>query len=219
MTLDDVLASDRRFRTFSCSWQRANACVGEVNVARRQGRLGKNPVSLTQQVLNFPAAGTCVVRIPTVTNIGCADQELSVPGNDEEWSPVGGRFNIERIARRTFEIADHDMAAFGAAHQTPCFRACRLQNPIDPGAGGIDDKTALDPAFFAGILLDIGDIHRLPIMWANHIHGTIIFYDGAGIRCRDDVFHHQPFSEGHLCIVVLSATAQPVCIQSRRLLK
>ena len=89
--------------------------------------------------------GSVVIR-----NFGGADQQLLVPGQNEDGTAIG-RLGVERCARCAGEAGQNDVgSAHAAQHGFAGTHGRALAKTVGPGAGTVQNPSGVDPLIFSG---------------------------------------------------------------------
>src|SRR5205807_3486215 len=88
--------------------QRANSGKGILDVMRGNLRLGEKVGYGAKQVFDLLGRRSGLSRVAVVSNFCRADENLIIPGQNKNWTPIG-RLGIQRRGRRAGETPDHDV--------------------------------------------------------------------------------------------------------------
>src|SRR5699024_3050972 len=114
-------------------------------------------VRFLQQVGDLLFGSNDPVAVAIETNICRPDQVKIVPGNDEVWSPILPRLDVQGIFRRTGEGLDDNVTPLRPADQpwrlldTGQFR----QDLVNPRTGDIDRERRFRRSLFSRLVIDV----------------------------------------------------------------
>jgi len=108
MIMQDMLARYRAILFAGSVGERSHAGKGIADVGFGQAGVWEQPQKAGQQIFNFIGCGTAVIRTVRVGHLGCADQDLSVPGENKYLAPVHG-LKVDRLMGRIWGSRQHQM--------------------------------------------------------------------------------------------------------------
>src|ERR1700758_5320465 len=117
--------------------KRTHSGKGVPNVMLRKPGLREQPDHGAQQIFDFIDRRLYFGRIRVVLDLGCAHQDLLVPGKHPQWAAVEA-LAIERSAGRSGEVRQDDVGpAYAMEHRFWRLDGGTLAEPVCPGAGGV----------------------------------------------------------------------------------
>src|SRR6185369_3186413 len=87
-----------------------------VNICRGQAGARKQPIRTIQQIADLIGSCRCLSGVICVRNLGGADQDLTVPGNNKD-RPSIDRLSVESRVGRILEARQYEVRSPDSADQ------------------------------------------------------------------------------------------------------
>src|ERR1700722_4340311 len=181
MVVKEVAARDSRRFCSRRIRQWANSGKGIANIARGKLGLGKELRNRAQQIFNLFVRWRCFPRIVAIRHFGGADQNLFIPGKDEDRASIGG-FGIESRRRSAGKARENDMRSADAAdHWLRCANRGAGAHAIGPRAGTVDDPSGVDSIIFICDVVAQQDAARAALGYIDGEHFAVVADGCAGV--------------------------------------